>query len=148
MKPIKFEEVNTTFAENQPEYTPLPVSRKKDDMDTIVSCWSLSFKERLTILFTGKLWVTVLNFYNPLTPMFFSINKKEVIQYIFIYMRKINQILTSVKIDKELYNKVQIEMTNKNFKFTKLVERAIFLYLTNKDFQKQIHDTLNTSLEG
>jgi hypothetical protein len=63
-------------------------------------------------------------------------------------MRKINQILTSVKIDKELYNKVQIEMTNKNFKFTKLVERAIFLYLTNKDFQKQIHDTLNTSLEG
>ena len=79
MKPIKFEEVNTTFAENQPEYTPLPVYRKKDDMDTIVSCWSLSFKERLTILFTGKLWVTVLNFYNPLTPMFFSINKKEVI---------------------------------------------------------------------
>jgi len=62
-------------------------------------------------------------------------------------MRKINQILTSVKIDKKLYNKVQIEMTHKNFKFTKLVERAIFLYLTNEDFQKQIHNTLNTSLE-
>lgn len=68
--------------------------------------------------------------------------------YIFIYMRKINQILTSVKIDKELYNKVQIEMTNKNFKFTKLVERSIFLYLTDENFQKQIHNTLNTSLEG
>ena len=63
-------------------------------------------------------------------------------------MRKINQILTSVKIDKELYNKVQIEMTNKNFKFTKLVERSIFLYLTDENFQKQIHNTLNTSLEG
>lgn len=79
MKPIKFEEVNIIFAEDQPEYTPLPAYRKQDDVDTVVTCWEFSFKERIKILFTGKLWVSMLNFHKPLTPIFFSVKKEEVV---------------------------------------------------------------------
>ena len=61
---------------------------------------------------------------------------------------KDNQTLITANVDKKLYDKLKMEFLRKNFKLQKLVERAIFLYLTNKDFQKQIHDTLNTSLEG
>jgi hypothetical protein len=48
MKPVKFRGQNCTFAENQPEYIPLPAHR--DDDGTITSCWNFSFWERVKIL--------------------------------------------------------------------------------------------------
>ena len=66
MKPIKFKEVNTTFAKDQPEYLPLPVYKSDDGV--VISCWSMSIKERLQILFTGRLWLRMLTFNEPLQP--------------------------------------------------------------------------------
>lgn len=77
MKPIKFKEVNVTYAENQPEYQPLPVCKFQNG--ETVSCWKLSFKERIIILFTGKLWVSLHTFNKPLTLSYFTVKKSELI---------------------------------------------------------------------
>jgi hypothetical protein len=80
MKPIKFKGQTCTFAEHQPEYIPLPAYRVKDDpKGEVVSCWHLSFRERLRLLFTGRLWVSLLTFNQPLTPSYFTTKKEELI---------------------------------------------------------------------
>lgn len=79
MKPIKFPEHNIVFAENQKEYQPLPAFKNNSPQGEVVSCWQLSFKERLKILFTGKLWVCLLSFNKPLTPSFFTTKKGDVL---------------------------------------------------------------------
>lgn len=78
MKPIEFKEQNIIFAKDQPEYLPLPAFRNDGPMGEVISCWNLSFKERLKILFTGKLWVSLAMFGKPLTPSFFTVNKKDI----------------------------------------------------------------------
>jgi hypothetical protein len=37
----------------------------------------MSFKERLKVLLTGKIWVYEASFNKPLTPIFLSTNNKE-----------------------------------------------------------------------
>lgn len=61
---------------------------------------------------------------------------------------KDNQTLITANVDKKLYDKLKMEFLRKNFKLQKLIERTMFLYLTDEGFQKQIHNTLNTSLEN
>lgn len=78
MKPIKFKYCNVVYAENQPEYQNLPALKLETDNGEVISCWKLSFKERLIILFTGKMWLSLLSFNKPLTPSFLSVNRKEV----------------------------------------------------------------------
>lgn len=79
MKPVEFKEQNAVFAEDQPEYTPLPalILYPEDESRPVVSCWRLSFRERLRILFTGRNWVSLLTFGNPLTPSFLSTKKTD-----------------------------------------------------------------------
>ena len=62
-------------------------------------------------------------------------------------MSEKNQQLTSVKLDKELFEQFKIECIKRKFSFQKLSERAIHLYLTNDDFKKQIHNYRDLSLE-
>ena len=78
MKPIPFKEQNITFAENQEDYLPLPAFKNDSAMGEVISCWELSIKERLKILFSGKLWVSMAMFGKPLTPSFFTVNKKDI----------------------------------------------------------------------
>lgn len=79
MKPIEFPEQNVVFAKDQPEYLPLPAFRNDSAEGEVISCWQLSFGERVKILFTGKLWVSLMSFNKPLTPSFFTVNKSEVL---------------------------------------------------------------------
>lgn len=79
MKPIKFPEANVTYAENQPEYIPLPAFKANTSRGEVISCWKLSFRERLRILLTGKLWVSLMTFNKPLSPSFFSTKKSDVL---------------------------------------------------------------------
>lgn len=77
MKPVKFKGQNTVFAENQPEYTPLPALRLDTDDGQVVTCWEMSFSERIRVLFTGRVWVSLLSFNKPLTPSFLSTKKTD-----------------------------------------------------------------------
>ncbi len=80
MKPIEFPEQNVVFAKDQPEYMPLPAFvDRSSPRGEVVSCWKLSFRERLRLLFSGRLWVCLLSFNGPLTPSFFTTKKEEVL---------------------------------------------------------------------
>ena len=65
--PTTFREQNTTYAEDQPEYSPLPAFREPDG--TVTSCWRLGLLDRIRVLFTGRLWVSTLTFGDPLQPL-------------------------------------------------------------------------------
>ena len=56
--------------------------------------------------------------------------------------------LTSVKIKTELFENFKIECVKRKFSFQKLADRAIYLYLTNEDFRKQINNQTNLELNG
>jgi len=64
------------YAKNQPEYLPLP--SRVDSDGTVVTCWELTWRERLTVLFRGTLYLTLLTFNKPLQPIRCSIDKPEV----------------------------------------------------------------------
>lgn len=74
MNPIEFKEQNKVYAKNQTQYKPLPVYEDNGDYGSCIHCWELSFIERIKILFTGKLWVYVLNFGHPLHPIKLMVN--------------------------------------------------------------------------
>ena len=71
MKPIKFPEQNSTYAKDQPQYNPLPTYKTKDGK--IISCWKMSFRERIKTLFTGQVWLSVHTFNRPLQPLRMSV---------------------------------------------------------------------------
>jgi len=77
MKPIEFKEQNVVFAKNQPEYQPLPAFKIDSKQGEVISCWHLSFFERLRVLLTGKIWVSLMSFNTPLTPIFMSTKKSD-----------------------------------------------------------------------
>jgi len=57
----------TVFAADQPEYIPLPAYRTEDGM--VITRWRLTWRERLQVLLTGNLWLSVLTFNRPLQPV-------------------------------------------------------------------------------
>jgi hypothetical protein len=63
LKPIKFAEQNCTIGANQKEYIPLPAY--KDVEGYVVTCWSVTWLEKIKILFTGKCYVSFLTFLSP-----------------------------------------------------------------------------------
>lgn len=72
MKPIKFPGQNIVFAEHQPEYQPLPAFISDDGI--VVSCWRLTFRERLRMLFTGRIYLLSMTFNRPLQPLLPSVD--------------------------------------------------------------------------
>ena len=46
--------------------------------------------------------------------------------------------LTSVKIQSDLFENFKIECVKRKFSFQKLADRAIYLYLTDEEFRKQV----------
>lgn len=83
MKPAKFEEVNLTYTrpENMTdeECGSLPVHQYERG---IISCWKLSFCERVKVIFTGRVWLDVAATRQP--PVWLGVNTP------FIKERKIN----------------------------------------------------------
>ena len=72
MKPIEFKEQNVVFAKNQDPYLPLPAYQDDIQGGRIFHCWKLSLRERIKILFTGRLWINILNFHQlpqPIKPL-------------------------------------------------------------------------------
>ncbi len=76
MKNIKFDGCNVVYGEGQPEYFPLH-AQKIDNVS--ITCYRLSLKERFKILFTGLLWLGIMNFGRPLQPQLPAVNKEDLI---------------------------------------------------------------------
>jgi len=56
--------------------------------------------------------------------------------------------LTSVKLPDELWEEFRISCVKHKFSLQKLTERSMFLYLTNEDYRKQLHNQLDTQFTG
>jgi hypothetical protein len=65
MMPVSFPQQTMVWAKDQPPYRPLPAYT--DDNET-VTCWRMTWWERLLILCSGTLWLRQLNFGAPLQP--------------------------------------------------------------------------------
>lgn len=76
MKPIEFKEVNVVYGKDQKKYEPLPALKFEDG--TMVTCWKLSWRELLRIVWRRKVWVSVLTFNQPLQPLYITTKQEEV----------------------------------------------------------------------
>ena len=56
--------------------------------------------------------------------------------------------LTSVKVKSDLFENFKIECVKRKFSFQKLADRALFLYLTDDDFRKQITNQVNLEINN
>jgi len=54
--------------------------------------------------------------------------------------------LTSVKVKSDLFENFKIECVKRKFSFQKLADRALFLYLTDENFRKQITNQINLEI--
>lgn len=67
---INTKDTNLEIAKEQKEYITLPVHKvKNDDYGRVVAVFSMGIWQRLTVLFTGKIYVNMLTFNNPLQPL-------------------------------------------------------------------------------
>lgn len=78
MKPINFDQVNVVLAKDQPEYQPLPVMMD-NHAGVVVSCWKLTMRERLKLLFGKPLWFQMMNFGQSPMPIYPTVDVREVI---------------------------------------------------------------------
>jgi hypothetical protein len=62
--------VETVLAKDQAEYIPLPVAHIEysDGAKLMISCYKLTWCERLRVLVSGKVWWEQLTFGHPLQP--------------------------------------------------------------------------------
>ena len=57
------------------------------------------------------------------------------------------EILTSVKVEKDLFDTFKIECVKRKFSLNKLVNRAIDLYLEDENFRKQLTNHSSTKIK-
>jgi hypothetical protein len=58
-----------------------------------------------------------------------------------------NKKLTSVKVEEELLQEFKEQCVRYKFSLQKLVDRAIYLYLTEEDFKQKLHTQTNIKLK-
>lgn len=78
MTQANFPEVNKVLAENQPEYQKLPVFHDVES-GQIICAYKLNFRDKVRILFGGKVWVSVLTFNRGFQPIFLTTKKSDVL---------------------------------------------------------------------
>ena len=77
MKLVPFPEQTVVYAQDQPQYRALPAHKFFDAEGRIACCWQLSWRERLRVLLTGKIWHQILTFNRPLQPQLLTAEKPE-----------------------------------------------------------------------
>jgi len=69
MKPITFPQCNVKIAENQDEYLTLPAHHAGDIQGTVTTCWELSPDEIEEVRKTGKIYLQLWTFNQPVQPI-------------------------------------------------------------------------------
>ena len=72
MEPIEFKGINVRYAEEQDEYQTLPAHRTPDGR--VHTCWKLDGEDMMTVLQTGKIWLSIAAFNKPLQPVLLSVS--------------------------------------------------------------------------
>ena len=66
-----------TFAKDQPQYIPLPALKFQDGL--VLTRWSLSFWERVHVIFGGSVYLGLLTHNRPLQPIRMSTSVQDVV---------------------------------------------------------------------
>lgn len=77
MQIIDIPEKTVVIAKDQPQYIPIPAHQFRDAEGRIAFCWALTWRERLRVLFTGRIWHQVLTFNTALQPQKLTVEKPE-----------------------------------------------------------------------
>jgi hypothetical protein len=76
MNLVEFPEQTIVIAKDQPQYRPMPAHQYAHDAPgRIVCCWQLTWRERLVVLFLGRIWHQVLTFNQALQPQLLMVDK-------------------------------------------------------------------------
>lgn len=75
MRVVEFPEQTVVIAKDQPQYNPLPAHRTEGGI--VTCCWKLEWKERIKLLFSGRLWHSILTFNHPLQPQRLRVDKPK-----------------------------------------------------------------------
>jgi hypothetical protein len=57
------------IAENQPQYLPLPALVSRHAAGMVTTRWRLTWRERLRVLLSGDIWLQMMCFQKPITPV-------------------------------------------------------------------------------
>lgn len=69
MRPMETPDTNCIFAKDHPVYDALPVHRLAGDpREGVIITWKLTWRERIKLLLTGKLWQHITTFGQPMQP--------------------------------------------------------------------------------
>ena len=80
MRPVSFPQKNIVFAEDQPEYIPLPAFIDRTRNETpVTSCWQLTWSEIWQLIWTRRLYVSIYTFKSPLQPHYLTVDPDEVL---------------------------------------------------------------------
>jgi hypothetical protein len=63
-------------------------------------------------------------------------------------VNKLKRVITSVKIPETLYEDFKVTSVKTKINLQDIVERAMFMYLTDPGFRKNIHEKYNTHYTG
>ena len=78
MKSIKFAEDNIEVAKNQPQYYTVYAQKIAEEQGGgLLMLMRLSWRERFSILFKGKVWLSILTFGAKLQPFRLSTKKPD-----------------------------------------------------------------------
>ncbi len=80
MRAIKFKGANAMFTDTKDEYNNLPAmydSSVKEGF--VVTCYRLSFIERIRVLILGHVWFSVMTFNKPLQPQYPTTKRSDLI---------------------------------------------------------------------
>ena len=77
--PIKFEQQNVVFAENQEEYLPLPARVYRNEVGEVVSCWEFTDEEIELIIKNKCVYISSMTFNQPLQPLRVTAKSEEVL---------------------------------------------------------------------
>jgi hypothetical protein len=57
-----------------------------------------------------------------------------------------NQQLTSVKVQKDIFEEFKVLAVRNKFSLQKLVDRGMYLYITSEEFRRALHNQNNLNL--
>lgn len=114
MKPINFEGFNCTYAENQPEYLPLPAMRFPDG--TVISCWELTDEEVAQLINSKRIYISMLTFNQPLQPLRPAVELTELVEIRNTTTDRLEKLAESLK--KNLQGPTSDENENKVHRYS------------------------------
>ena len=92
LKPVHFKGVNADVDKNQKEYISFPCFSVGGNNGFVISCWKLSFLQRIYLLFTGKMWHAQSNFGKELQPISKTLGNKY-----YLYDKETLKVVGSLK---------------------------------------------------